>query len=130
VGKEVKSKEAPVIVMGDLNDVAWSHTSYLFRNISGLLDPRVGRGFYNTFHANYPFIRFPLDHFFHSNDFRLLDLQRLPYCGSDHFPIYIDLSYEPSAERQQPKLEATPDEHEEATEKILKLAQEGDFGKL
>ena len=130
VGKEVKSKEAPVIVMGDLNDVAWSHTSYLFRNISGLLDPRVGRGFYNTFHANYPFIRFPLDHFFHSNDFRLLDLQRLPYCGSDHFPIFIDLSYEPSAERQQPKLEATPDEHEEATEKILKLAQEGDFGKL
>lgn len=130
VGKEVKGKELPVIVMGDLNDVAWSHTSYLFRNISGLLDPRVGRGFYNTFHANYPFIRFPLDHFFHSNDFRLLDLQRLPYFDSDHFPIYINLSYEPSAERQQPELEATPDQQEEATEKILKLAQEGDFGKL
>jgi endonuclease/exonuclease/phosphatase (EEP) superfamily protein YafD len=130
VGKEVKGKQLPVIVMGDLNDVAWSHTSYLFRNISGLLDPRVGRGFYNTFHAKYPFIRFPLDHFFHSNDFRLLDLRRLPYFGSDHFPIYINLSYEPSAERQQSELNAAPDEQEEATEKIMKLAQEGDFGKL
>lgn len=127
VGKEVKGKEAPVIVMGDLNDVAWSHTSYLFRNISGLLDPRVGRGFYNTFHAKYPIIRFPLDHIFHSNDFRLLDLRRLPYFGSDHFPIYINLSYEPSAERQQPELEATPGEEVEAEEKIMKLAQEGNL---
>lgn len=129
VGKEIKGKETPVIVMGDLNDVAWSHTSYLFRNISGLLDPRVGRGFYNTFHARYPFIRFPLDHFFHSNDFRLLDLKRLSYFGSDHFPIYINLSYEPSAERQQQELEATPDEQVEAEEKIMKLAQEGDMVK-
>ncbi|MEZ4733051.1 MAG: endonuclease/exonuclease/phosphatase family protein [Caldilineaceae bacterium] len=121
VGKEVKGKALPVIVIGDLNDVGWSHTSYLFRDISGLLDPRVGRGFYNTFHAKYPFIRFPLDHVFHSNDFRLLDLRRLPYFGSDHFPIFIRLSYEPSAEQQQPELEASPAEEAEAAEEIQKL---------
>ncbi len=42
-GREIAESEQPTIVAGDLNDVAWSHTSRLFRRISRLLDPRVGR---------------------------------------------------------------------------------------
>jgi len=123
VGRSIKEEEAvPVVVLGDLNDVAWSRTNYLFKDISGLLDPRVGRGFYNTFHAKYPFIRFPLDHFFHSNHFRLVDFRRLPYFGSDHFPVFISLSYEPEAEAEQPELQATPSEQREASEKIEKAS--------
>ena len=110
----------PVVVLGDLNDVAWSHTNYLFQDISGLLDPRIGRGFYHTFHAKYPFIRFPLDHFFHSKHFRLVDFRRLSYFGSDHFPVYIELSYEPDAEIRQTDLQADESEREEAEEKIEK----------
>lgn len=120
VGKETKELNGPVVVLGDLNDVAWSRTNYLFQNISGLLDPRIGRGFYHTFHAKYPFIRFPLDHFFHSNHFRLVDFRRLAYFGSDHFPVYIKLSYEPAAESQQRELQANRSEREEAEEKIEK----------
>jgi hypothetical protein len=35
-----------------------SKTNLLLR-ISGLLDPRMGWGMYSTFHASYPFFRFP-----------------------------------------------------------------------
>jgi endonuclease/exonuclease/phosphatase (EEP) superfamily protein YafD len=120
VGKETKKLKSPVVVLGDLNDVAWSRTNYLFQDISGLLDPRIGRGFYHTFHAKYPFIRFPLDHFFHSNHFRLADFRRLAYFGSDHFPVYIKLSYEPQAQSQQEELQADTSEQKEAEEKIEK----------
>ncbi len=122
VGKAIKGTETPVVVFGDLNDVAWSRTNNLFQKVSGLLDPRVGRGFYNTFHARYPFIRYPLDHFFHSAHFRLIDFRRLPAFGSDHFPVFIALSYEPDAERRQPAKHADADEQQEAEEKIEKAA--------
>ena len=124
VGKETKGKELPIVVMGDLNDVAWARTNYLFQRISGLLDPRIGRGLYNSFHADYFFLRFPLDHFFHSNHFRLIELKRLAYFGSDHFPMYIRLSYEPEAKRQQKTAEADAADHAEAAETIAEAATE------
>lgn len=122
VGKSIRGKETPVVVFGDLNDVAWSRTNNLFQKISGLLDPRVGRGFYNTFHAGYPFVRFPLDHFFHSSHFRVIDFRRLPAFGSDHFPVFISLSYEPDAARRQPVKHAGAEDRREADEKIGKAA--------
>ncbi|GGW76253.1 endonuclease/exonuclease/phosphatase family protein [Alteromonas halophila] len=92
IGKEVAKCDKPVIVAGDLNDVAWSPTTRKFRALSHAKDPRIGRGFFNTFHAEYPVIRWPLDHVFHSDDFTLLDIKRLEGYGSDHFPLYIHLS--------------------------------------
>ncbi|HEX5606477.1 MAG TPA: endonuclease/exonuclease/phosphatase family protein [Candidatus Binatia bacterium] len=122
VGKESKGKQLPIVVMGDLNDVAWSRTNYLFQRISGLIDPRIGRGLYNSFHAGYFFLRFPLDHFFHSTHFRLIELKRLAYFGSDHFPMFIRLSYEPEAERQQQAPQTHPSDEVEASEKIEEAA--------
>ena len=119
VGKETKEIKKPVIVFGDLNDVSWSQTNNLFQKISGLLDPRIGRGLYNTFHAEYFFMRFPLDHFFHSDHFRLVEIKRLDYVGSDHFPVYIKLSLEPGAEHQQNEQPSTDKDRKEADEKII-----------
>ncbi|UOQ82778.1 MULTISPECIES: endonuclease/exonuclease/phosphatase family protein [Hymenobacter] len=120
VGKEIEQKEEPTVVFGDMNDVAWSHTSELFRRISGLMDPRVGRGLLPTFHADYSLLRWPLDHVFVSADFKVDDMERLPYVGSDHFPIYIKLSYEPhdKQEQEENQEQADAEDHQEANEKI------------
>ena len=116
VARSVAESNQPVIVAGDLNDVAWSATTRLFRKISGLLDPRVGRGVFNTFHVDYPLVRWPLDHLFHSQHFTLLDIRRLPSIGSDHFPLLTRLSLTPSQETHQEGIEARAPDHEWANE--------------
>ena len=132
IGREIDEYEEhrPTIIAGDFNDVAWSHTTELFTQLSGLLDPRRGRGLYNTFHARYPLFRFPLDHVFHSNDFNLINLEVLEYVGSDHFPVLIELSYEPMAPVEQPEPEADSEDEEEAENKIEKAAEEEDCDEL
>lgn len=106
LAEELQALNQPTIVVGDFNDVAWSHTTRLFKRLSRLLDPRRGRGMFNTFHANYPPLRYPLDHLFHSEHMTLVDFQRLPFTGSDHFPIYAELLLTPEAaalqEQEQP----------------------------
>lgn len=92
VAKRAANEDGPVIVTGDLNDVAWSATTREFIRVSKLLDPRMGRGFFNTFHAQLPFLRWPLDHLFHSEHFMLVKMRRLPKFGSDHFPLLIELA--------------------------------------
>lgn len=118
VGDQIKDLDESCIVMGDLNDVAWSRTTRLFQRISGLLDPRVGRHFINTFHADYPLLRWSLDHIFHSTDFGLVKMQRLPHIGSDHFPVYVVLQTGRVFEQVQEELEQTQNDDEEAQSAI------------
>ena len=129
VGDQIKDIDESCIVMGDLNDVAWSRTTRLFQRISGLLDPRVGRYFMNTFHADYPLLRWSLDHIFHSTDFGLVEMKRLPHIGSDHFPIYVVLQTGRIFEQKQQELEQTESDEDEAQqaiqEGIAKAEQEG-----
>lgn len=112
-----KQSKLPVLVIGDLNDVAWSYTTELFLKMSGLLDPRKGRGFFNSFHAHYPFLRFPLDHAFISVDWKLKRLVRLNNFDSDHFPIFISLQYESQAHLEQEAMTPDADDVAEAAEK-------------
>jgi endonuclease/exonuclease/phosphatase (EEP) superfamily protein YafD len=122
VGREVEATGAPSIVAGDLNDVAWSHTSRLFRRISRLLDPRIGRGMFNTFHAGLWPLRWPLDHVFVSDDFLLHAIRRWPAFGSDHFPILIALEYRPAVADLQ---EAPEPDREDEVEAAAKLERVG-----
>ena len=122
VGKSVAQSDDPVIVAGDLNDVAWSATTRLFRKISGLLDPRIGRAMLNTYNANHWFIRWPLDHIFHSHHFTLSFIERLSYFGSDHFPVLVELVYDEELGAQQEGLEADEDDLEWAEEKMEAVA--------
>lgn len=118
VGDRIKDLDESCIVMGDLNDVAWSRTTRLFQRMSGLLDPRVGRFFINTFHANYPLLRWSLDHIFHSTDFALVEMKRLSHIGSDHFPVYVVLQTGRIFEEKQQSLEETPSDAAEAEDAI------------
>lgn len=101
-GLAIRKSDVPSIVIGDLNDVAWSKGNREFLKLSGLLDPRVGRGFYHTFDARSVLVRYPIDHIFHTAEFRLGELSVLKPIGSDHHPVLIELSFEPEVEAEQP----------------------------
>ena len=126
VGEEMRQSEKPTIVAGDLNDVAWSHTTRLFRRTSGALDPRIGRGRFSTFHAKYPMLRWPLDHVFHTDTFTLVEMRRLAYYGSDHFPILVELCLEREARFRQEAPAAEGNDREEARSKIQEGQERGD----
>jgi endonuclease/exonuclease/phosphatase (EEP) superfamily protein YafD len=88
VGEMVAAEELPSMVAGDFNDVSWSNTSRLFGKDGDLRNVRLGRGLYNSFDANSMLMRWPLDHYFATKEFRVVELKRLKKIGSDHFPVY------------------------------------------
>ena len=84
---EAKADEMPFIVLGDFNDVPWSPGLRRMLRLSGLCDPRVGRGLYNSFSAKNPLLRWPLDQLLHDQRFRLIKMTRAGRIGSDHYPM-------------------------------------------
>ncbi len=118
LAKAVAGSHEHIVVAGDLNDVAWSATTRLFRQLSGLLDPRIGRGLFNTFHADYWYARWPLDHVFVSRHFKIVNIQRLPNIGSDHFPLMVELAI--TNEKQTESVMEDEEVDEERLHSIMK----------
>ena len=87
VGREISRTGRPSVVLGDLNDVAWSPTTVDFARAGNLRDPRQGRGFFNTYPARLPGLRYPLDYVFHTKHFSVCKMCVLPKTGSDHLPL-------------------------------------------
>jgi endonuclease/exonuclease/phosphatase (EEP) superfamily protein YafD len=124
IAKEIEQQtEEAWIVTGDFNDVAWSHTTRLFKNLSGLTDPRIGRGLYNTYHAEHFLLRYPIDHVFVSSGFRVGKLERVAIPGSDHFAIVAEMfPPPPQVDGDQP--DPSADEQEEAEEIVEEGAED------
>ncbi len=117
VAKEVAAdSDARWIVAGDFNDVAWSDTTELFKELSGLKDPRIGRELLTTYHQSYPLLRYPIDHVFFSEDTRIHQIDRVIAPGSDHFAVLTDASPVPGE---------TPPADSEDNQKADKLVEEG-----
>lgn len=121
VGEHSKKNNNPSLVIGDLNDVAWSYTTELFLKNSEMVDPRRGRGIYNTFNAKIPLLRWPLDHIFLSKEFGLASMKVESCIGSDHFPISLKAVLTPLDTTDTESADA--EEKEEAHEKIVRGLQ-------
>lgn len=117
------------VVAGDLNDVAWSHSTRLFKRLSGLLDPRQGRGLFNTFHADHWWARWPLDHVFHSTEFQVTDMRVLRNIGSDHFPVSVKLQHVPEEANLMEEPTKEGDDKQEA-DKTIETAKAGEVDGL
>ena len=80
-----------VLVMGDFNDVPWSHTTSKFKAEGNYRDPRAGRGSFATFPADYVTFGWPLDQLFVKNNVRLESFRVLEDVGADHLPLVADV---------------------------------------
>ncbi len=76
------------LLVGDLNDVAWSRVSRIFKKVTGMKDVRVGRGFFSTFPTSSP-LQIPLDHVFCTPQMKVIDFRTLEDIGSDHLPVSV-----------------------------------------
>jgi len=91
IGREIRKRGRPAILLGDLNDVAWSPSTLQFSRAGGLVDPRRGRGFYNTYPARWPGLWYPLDYMFCTTHFEVSVMRVLPNFRSDHLPLIATL---------------------------------------
>ena len=123
-GRDVRKSGRAALVVGDLNDVAWSDTSRLFRDVSGTADPRVGRGLYPTFNAKYPLFQWPLDHLFVTPHWRVQSLDRLGQVGSDHFPVFFRMCLVEPADRRLTAATPAPAVRAEAREETAEGKRE------
>ncbi len=94
-GRLIAGLQLPAIVAGDFNDVGWSYNTGEFEEVSKLNDVRRGRGLYNTFSAKSLIFKWPLDYVYVSKEFKVLEIERLSGFGSDHYPLYVQLTFNP-----------------------------------
>lgn len=103
----------PSVVVGDLNDVAWSRCNRLLQEVSGLLDQRIGWGPHAAFNTDWPLLRWPLDHVFFEE--RLQEIAVMENIGSDRFSLFVALCHDPATDDiQDPPQSEHPESAEEA----------------
>jgi endonuclease/exonuclease/phosphatase (EEP) superfamily protein YafD len=98
---QARETRVPTILAGDFNAVPWERVTRRAMRIGNLLDPRVGRGLYPTFNVHSILLSWPLDQVLYQDEFALLEFERLPAFGSDHYPILATLCHLPAAADQQ-----------------------------
>ncbi|MGI9527401.1 MAG: endonuclease/exonuclease/phosphatase family protein [Weeksellaceae bacterium] len=113
-----------VIVVGDFNNVAWAKSSKRFRRLTGLNDPRVGRGLIPTFHAKYFFLRIPIDLLFHSTHIIIEKIETTERIDSDHFPMHFTFQISSRKEEESQETEESGDVQE--MEKDIQEGKEED----
>lgn len=81
-----------VAVIGDLNTSSFSKNFQLFKEKASLKDSREGFGILPSWPANAFLLQTALDHALVSEDVSVLTREVGEHIGSDHLPIYLEIS--------------------------------------
>jgi endonuclease/exonuclease/phosphatase family metal-dependent hydrolase len=93
---DMRDSEAPIIVCGDFNDVPYSYVynTILGDKIDGFKE--CGKGFMYTFRGGKKKVR--IDYIFHDKKFTGLTYFKKEISYSDHYPVFMKLDINSSAE--------------------------------
>lgn len=89
---QARDRDAPVVVIGDLNATTWSSPLRELVREADLTDSRVGHGLQPSWPVDIGLFGLTIDHVLHSEEITTLDRQRTPIPGSDHPMIHARLS--------------------------------------
>jgi len=87
-----KGFKESMILLGDLNTTSWSHGFQSLVRGMDLYDSRRGYGIGFSWSTTLPIISVPIDHCLVSKEIKVLKREIGPNLGSDHRPIFVELS--------------------------------------
>jgi endonuclease/exonuclease/phosphatase (EEP) superfamily protein YafD len=90
VAAEIKKRDRPAILMGDLNIVPWAQDFKRMADTAELSDSR--RGYLATYPMDLGIPLIPIDHILHSSEFSTTFCETVSIPGSDHKGLTVGLS--------------------------------------
>lgn len=92
----IRTQDAHVCLVGDLNITPWSPYFKGLLEESGLINSAVGFGIQPTWPVGMPLLRVPIDHCLVSSGIQITCRTVGPDIGSDHFPVLMDFCIQPN----------------------------------
>lgn len=93
--KQSIQENRPLIVYGDFNTTVFSTYYQTLLHQSGLHNAREGFGLMPTWPSIFPPLWIGIDHVLLSHHFKTGKFETGPFVGSDHLPVYVELTLKP-----------------------------------
>lgn len=92
LSQRIKNESLPVIVAGDFNATPFSPTIRQMLETSGLRDSGAGFGWQPSWPTYAPVLWIPIDQILLSQDLQVYNSGTGSYIGSDHYPVFAEVS--------------------------------------
>ena len=89
----VAGREAPVVLVGDLNASPWSAAYRALRWRTGMVDSMFGAGIQPSWPDGWGPLAVPIDHVLHSRQLGSIDRRTGPALGSTHRPVLVSVGW-------------------------------------
>jgi endonuclease/exonuclease/phosphatase (EEP) superfamily protein YafD len=93
LARDIREKSLPAIVAGDFNATPYSPIFRKLLEEAKLKDTRDGFGWLPSWPSRFPPLWIPIDHILVSHEFDVLNRKIGSFIGSDHYPVYAELSF-------------------------------------